>query len=80
MLSKCHFETIWHTKHWCPSLISLVVTYSTLVAMLGSEPLFAFSKTLKFQDVDLAGAALLGLICGLAAMAFSITFRKLRAL
>jgi chloride channel protein, CIC family len=62
-----------------PSLISSVVAYSTLVAILGSEPLFAFSRTLQFQDIDLAWAALLGLICGLAAMAFSITFRKLRA-
>jgi CIC family chloride channel protein len=62
-----------------PSLISSVVAYSTLVAILGSEPLFAFSRTLKFQDIDLAWAALLGLICGLAAMAYSITFRKLRA-
>jgi chloride channel protein, CIC family len=61
-----------------PSLISSVVAYSTLVAILGSEPLFAFSRTLQFQDIDLAWAALLGLICGLAAMAFSITFRKLR--
>jgi CIC family chloride channel protein len=62
-----------------PSLISSVVAYSTLVAILGSEPLFAFSRSLKFQDIDLAWAALLGLICGFAAMAFSITFRKLRA-
>jgi chloride channel protein, CIC family len=62
-----------------PSLISSVVAYSTLVAILGSEPLFAFSRTLQFQDIDLAWAALLGLICGLAAMAFSITSRKLRA-
>jgi CIC family chloride channel protein len=62
-----------------PSLISSVVAYATLVAILGSEPLFAFGRTLKFQDIDLAWAALLGLICGLAAMAFAITFRKLRA-
>jgi len=61
-----------------PSLISSVVAYSTLVAILGSEPLFAFNRTLKFHDIDLVWAALLGLICGLAAMAFSITFRKLR--
>jgi chloride channel protein, CIC family len=61
-----------------PSLISSVVAYSTLVAILGSEPLFAFNRTIKFHDIDLVWAALLGLICGLAAMAFSITFRKLR--
>jgi CIC family chloride channel protein len=61
-----------------PSLISSVVAYSTLVAILGSEPLFAFNRTLQFHDLDLAWAALLGLICGLAAMVFSITFRKFR--
>jgi CIC family chloride channel protein len=61
-----------------PSLISSVVAYSTLVATLGSEPLFAFSRTLKFHDIDLVWAALLGFVCGLAAMSFSITFRKLR--
>jgi len=62
-----------------PSLISSVVAYSTLVAILGSEPLFAFNRTLQFHDIDLVWAALLGLICGLAAMTFSITFRKFRA-
>jgi len=62
-----------------PSLIASVVAYSTLVAVLGSEPLFAFAKTLTFHNLDLAWAALLGLICGLVAMAFSITFRRLRA-
>jgi len=62
-----------------PSLIASVVAYSTLVAALGSEPLFAFAKTLTFHNLDLAWAALLGLICGLVAMAFSITFRRLRA-
>jgi chloride channel protein, CIC family len=62
-----------------PSLISSVVAYSTLVAVLGSEPLFAFSKTLTFRELDLAWAALLGLICGFVAMAFSVTFRKFRA-
>ena len=62
-----------------PSLISSVVAYSTVVAILGSEPLFAFSRTIKFENIDLVWAALLGLVCGLAAMAFSITLRKLRA-
>jgi len=62
-----------------PSLISSVVAYSTLVAILGSEPLFAFNRTLQFHDIDLVWAALLGLICGLVAMTFSITFRKFRA-
>jgi chloride channel protein, CIC family len=44
-----------------PSLISSVVAYATLVAILGSEPLFAFNTTLQFHDIDLVWAALLGL-------------------
>jgi chloride channel protein, CIC family len=62
-----------------PSLISSVVAYSILVAALGSEPIFAFARTVRFHDIDLAWAAFLGLICGLVAMAFSITFRNFRA-
>jgi chloride channel protein, CIC family len=62
-----------------PSLIASVVAYSMFVAMLGSEPIFAFARTLRFHDIDLAWAALLGLLCGLAAMFFSITYRKFRA-
>jgi chloride channel protein, CIC family len=61
-----------------PSLISSVVAYSILVAALGSEPIFAFARTVRFHDIDLAWAAFLGLICGLVAMAFSITFRNFR--
>jgi CIC family chloride channel protein len=61
------------------SLISSVVAYSMLVAALGSEPIFAFARTRRFHDIDLAWAAFLGLICGLVAMAFSTIFRKLRA-
>jgi CIC family chloride channel protein len=61
-----------------PSLISSVVAYSITVATLGSDPIFAFTRGLKFHNVDLAWAALLGLICGFTAMAFSIVFRKLR--
>lgn len=63
-----------------PSLISSVVAYSMVVAALGSEPIFAFAKTLRFHDIDLAWAAFLGLICGLVAMAFSTAFQKFRAL
>jgi chloride channel protein, CIC family len=62
-----------------PSLISSVVAYSIVVAALGSEPIFGFARTLRFQDIDLVWAALLGLVCGLAAMVFSITFAKVRA-
>jgi CIC family chloride channel protein len=62
-----------------PSLIASVVSYATLVAIMGSEPLFGFVGHQKFLEIDLVWAALLGVICGLAAMGFAITFRRLRS-
>jgi len=62
-----------------PSLIASVVSYATLVAMMGSEPLFGFVGRQKFAEMDLVWSALLGVICGLAAMAFAMTFRRLRS-
>lgn len=61
-----------------PSLIASVVAYATLVAMVGSEPLFGFVGQRKFAEIDLVWAAILGLICGLAGMAFAITYRRFR--
>jgi chloride channel protein, CIC family len=62
-----------------PSLIASVVSYATLVALLGSEPLFGFVGSGRFEEKDLAWSALLGVICGLAAMVFATTFRRFRA-
>jgi chloride channel protein, CIC family len=62
-----------------PSLIASVVSYATLVALLGSEPLFGFIGASRFAEKDLAWSALLGVICGLAAMVFATTFRRFRA-
>ncbi len=61
-----------------PSLIASVVAYATMVAIVGSEPLFGFSGSTAFSPGDLLWAALLGLVCGLAAMVFAITFRRAR--
>jgi CIC family chloride channel protein len=61
-----------------PSLIASVVSYITMAAFLGSEPLFDFASGTTFGRRDLFLCALLGLIIGLVAMTFSITFRRLR--
>lgn len=62
-----------------PSLIASVVSFMTLSAFLGSAPLFDFAAAKSFTRTDLLWCALLGLIIGLVAMAFVITFRRFRA-
>jgi CIC family chloride channel protein len=62
-----------------PSLIASVVAYVTLISFLGSEPLFNFAGASSFTRQDLYWSALLGLIIGLVAMAFVITFRRARS-
>ena len=61
-----------------PSLIASVVSYLTLGSFLGSAPLFNFASTGAFTLRDLFWCALLGLLIGLIALAFVISFRRLR--
>ncbi len=61
-----------------PSLIASVVSYATLVAFLGSEPLFGFGGSTSFRESDLMWSALLGAIIGLLAIVYDITFRRVR--
>jgi chloride channel protein, CIC family len=61
-----------------PSLIASVVSFVTLSSFLGATPLFNFSGSTGFMRSDLYWSALLGLIVGLVAMAFVITFRRMR--
>ncbi|HEU5341184.1 chloride channel protein [Edaphobacter sp.] len=61
-----------------PSLIASVVSYMTLTSFVGSAPLFDFESATSFTRRDLVWCALLGLIVGLVAMAFVITFRRAR--
>lgn len=61
-----------------PSLIASVVSYATLVAFIGSEPLFGFAGSTSFSEADLLWSALLGAIIGLIAIVFDITFRRVR--
>ena len=62
-----------------PSLIASVVSFVTLSSFLGSAPLFDFAGATSFRRPDLYWSALLGLIIGLIAMAFVITFRRARS-
>jgi CIC family chloride channel protein len=62
-----------------PSLIASVVSFVTLSSFLGSSPLFDFTGSTAFTRRDLYWSALLGLIVGLIAMVFVITFRRARA-
>jgi CIC family chloride channel protein len=61
-----------------PSLIASVVSYVTLGAFLGSAPVFDFESSATYSMRDLLWCAVLGLLIGLLAMAFVITFRRLR--
>jgi CIC family chloride channel protein len=59
-----------------PSLMASVVSFVTLSSFLGSSPLFDFTGSTAFTRRDLYWSALLGLIVGLIAMVFVITFRR----
>jgi chloride channel protein, CIC family len=61
-----------------PSLIASVVSFVTLSTFLGAAPLFDFAGCTGFTRHDLYWSALLGLIVGLVAMVFVITFRRAR--
>lgn len=61
-----------------PSLIASVVSYVTLGAFLGSAPLFNFHSSGSYHRTDLYWSALLGLLVGLVAMVFVVTFRRTR--
>jgi chloride channel protein, CIC family len=62
-----------------PSLIASVVSFVTLSSFLGAAPLFDFAGCMSFARRDLYWSALLGLLVGLVAMVFVITFRRARS-
>jgi CIC family chloride channel protein len=62
-----------------PSLIASVVSFVTLSSFLGASPLFNFIGSTSYVRHDLYWSALLGLIIGLIAMVFVITFRRARS-
>lgn len=62
-----------------PSLIASVVAFVTLSSLMGAEPLFNFVGSRSFDRHDLYWSAFLGLIIGLIAMIFVVTFRRARS-
>jgi chloride channel protein, CIC family len=62
-----------------PSLIASVVSFVTLSSFLGAAPLFDFAGSTAFTRTDIYWSALLGLVIGLVAMVFVITFRRARS-
>jgi chloride channel protein, CIC family len=61
-----------------PSLIASVVSFVTMSSFLGGTPLFNFASVSSYTGKDIVWCALLGLIIGLIAMAFVVTFRRAR--
>ena len=61
-----------------PSLIASVISYATLVAFAGSQPLFGFAGSTSFSERDLFWSAMLGAIIGMIAIVYDITFRRVR--
>ena len=57
-----------------PSLVAAVASYLTLIAIDGSQPLFRFPGIISLSLMDIAASAILGLICGVAALAFIIVY------
>jgi len=62
-----------------PSLIASVVAFITLSSFLGAAPLFDFVGSRSFSRQDLYWSVLLGLIIGMVAMIFVVTFRRVRS-
>ncbi|MBB5062105.1 chloride channel protein [Granulicella mallensis] len=61
-----------------PSLIASVVSFVTMSSFLGGTPLFNFAGGSSYTGKDIVWCALLGVIIGLIAMAFVVTFRRAR--
>lgn len=61
-----------------PSLIASVISYATMAAFVGAKPIFDFVSAAQYTRRDLLWSALLGGLCGLAAMMFSAVFRRAR--
>ncbi len=61
-----------------PSLIASVISYVTMAFFLGGNALFNFSSKTSFTGRDLVWSAVLGLMIGLIAMVYTITFRRAR--
>ena len=61
-----------------PAMVAAAAGYVTFAAVEGTDPLLPIGGDLSFGLIDLAGAALVGLVCGGGARLFSIALRILR--
>jgi CIC family chloride channel protein len=61
-----------------PSLMAAVSSYLTLVAIDGSQPLFQFPGISSFNLIDIGASAILGLLIGVAALAFIAIYKGIR--
>src|SRR5208283_5360079 len=59
-----------------PSMVASVVSYLTLIAIDGSQPLFKFPGIASLSLTDITGSAILGVICGLGALIFILVYRN----
>ena len=62
-----------------PALLASVTSFVTLAAFMGTRPLFNFMAAGSYTRMDLLWSAVLGAVCGLIMMPFTITFRRVRA-
>jgi CIC family chloride channel protein len=62
-----------------PALVASATSYLTFVALHGTTPLLEVSGTPPFSFRDLAGAALLGVICGAGARVFASMLLRAKA-
>jgi CIC family chloride channel protein len=61
-----------------PAGIASAVSYIVFVAFEGTAPLFAVNGTPPFDLLDLAGAVLVGVLCGVSARCFAVAIDRTR--
>ena len=67
------FQEDFARRMLLPAGIASAVSYVVFVALAGVTPLFSVSGSPPFNLRDLGGAALLGVLCGIGARAFTLT-------
>ena len=63
-----------------PALFSAATSYVVFAAVHGTTPLFPVTGSPPFTYLDLGGAALLGLACGISARGFAVLLRRAKAI
>ncbi|HVT76062.1 MAG TPA: chloride channel protein, partial [Acidimicrobiales bacterium] len=63
-----------------PAAISSATSYLVFAALAGTEPILPVAGRPPFNFVDLGGAAVIGLVCGLLARAFIVIIREAKRL